>query len=509
MTLVRHVIGGEEVDSLGGGRFESVNPWTQEPWAEVALGEQKDAERAVEAARRAFDEGPWPRMGTAERRAILHRLADLVVEHGHELALADTSDMGKPISDMLERDVPRAAHNFRFFADYAALSTGEIFPMDSGHHAYERFDPAGVVVAISPWNFPLMLESWKIAPALAWGNTVVLKPAEESPASASLLARLGLEAGLPPGVLNVLHGFGPHGAGEGLTTHPGVDRVTFTGESATGRAVAAAAASHLAPVSLELGGKGASIVFADADLDHAVSWSVRAAFSNAGQVCLAGSRLFVEASVYDEFLERLIAAAEALVLGDPADPATDVGPLSSRQHHAKVASYLDDVPLAGGKVLTGGRRDGWFVAPTVVTGLPADARACREEIFGPIVPVLSFEDEDEAVRLANDSPFGLNAMCFTTNLSRGHRVARRLRAGTVWVNCFFVRDLRAPFGGVGDSGVGREGGRYSREFFTEPKAVVMEIDPTSSRLPGGAAAHGTADHHTGERTAQSQRRGVQ
>jgi aminomuconate-semialdehyde/2-hydroxymuconate-6-semialdehyde dehydrogenase len=489
VTVVRHVIGGEEVDSLSGDRFESVNPWTREPWAEVALGSAPDVDRAVVAARRAFDEGPWPRMGTAARQAVLHRFADLLSDHAEALGLADSSDMGKPISDLLEREVPRAAHNLRFFADHAAMATGEVFPMDSGHHAYERFEPAGVVAAISPWNFPLMLETWKVAPALAWGNTVVLKPAEESPASASLLARLGLEAGLPPGVLNVVHGFGPDSAGEALTRHPAVDRVTFTGESATGRAVAAAAASHLAPVSLELGGKGASIVFADADLDNAVEWSVRAAFSNAGQVCLAGSRLFVEAAVYDEFVERLVAAAESLVLGDPAERTTQVGPLSSRQHFEKVVGYLDEIPLAGGKVLTGGRRQGWLLAPTVVTGLAADARACREEIFGPILPVLAFEDEEEAVRLANDSPFGLNAMCFTTNLSRGHRVAGRLRAGTVWVNCFFVRDLRAPFGGVGDSGVGREGGTYSREFFTEPKAVVVEIDqrppkgPTRQKAP--------------------------
>lgn len=475
MTVVRHVVDGEELDAVEGGRFESVDPWTREPWAEVALGGPADVDQAVAAARRAFDEGPWSRIGAAERRATLHRFADLLVVHAEELGSADTTDMGKPISDMLEREVPRAADNLRFFADHAALSHGAVFPMDSGHHAYERFEPAGVVAAISPWNFPLMLETWKIAPALAWGNTVVLKPAEESPASATILARLGLEAGLPPGVLNVVHGFGPDGAGEALTRHPDVDRVTFTGESATGRAVAAAAASHLAPVSLELGGKGASIVFADADLDSAVAWAVRAAFANAGQICLAGSRLLVESSIFDEFVDRLVVAAEAMVVGNPSDPATQVGPLSSRQHYDKVVGYLDEIPAAGGKVLTGGRREGWIVAPTVVTGLAPDARACREEMFGPIVPVIPFEHEAEAVQLANDCPFGLNAMCFTTNLSRGHRVAKRLRVGTVWVNCFFVRDLRAPFGGVGDSGVGREGGTYSREFFTEPKAVVMEI----------------------------------
>lgn len=481
MTLVRHVIGGEEVESLDGRRFSSVNPWTREVWAEVALGGKADAARAIEAARKAFDEGPWPRMAAGERRAVMHRFAELLVENADELARSDSSDMGKPVSDLLEREVPRSAHNLRFFSDHAALSTGEVFPMDSGHHAYERFEPAGVVAAIAPWNFPLMLETWKIAPALAWGNTVVLKPAEDSPSSASVLGRLGLEAGLPDGVLNVVHGFGPEGAGEALTTSPDVDRITFTGESATGRAVSRAAAANLTPVSLELGGKGASIVFADADLGAAASWSAKAAFSNAGQICLAGSRLLVEASILDDFVERLVARAEAMVVGDPADRATELGPLCSGQHFEKVVAYLDEIPLAGGKLLTGGRGDGWVVHPTVVVGLAPDARACREEIFGPIVPVMPFQDEDEAIALANDSVFGLNAMCFTTDLSRGHRVAGCLRAGTVWVNCFFVRDLRAPFGGVGDSGVGREGGNYSREFFTEPKAVVMEIDRSSSR----------------------------
>ncbi|MEA2377039.1 MAG: aminomuconate-semialdehyde/2-hydroxymuconate-6-semialdehyde dehydrogenase, partial [Thermoleophilaceae bacterium] len=265
MDLVPHVIDGEEVESEGGARFHTVDPWTREAWAEVALGGQGEADRAVAAARRAFDDGPWPRMGFAERGAVLHRLADLMVEHTEELALADTRDMGKPISDSTGKDVPRSALNFRFFADHARLAAGEALPMDTGHHAYTRFEPAGVVAAIAPWNFPLMLETWKVAPALAWGNTVVLKPAEDTPTSATMLARLALEAGMPPGVLNVVHGFGPDSAGQALTEDPRVDRITFTGESGTGRAIARAAAANLTPVSLELGGKGANLVFADAD----------------------------------------------------------------------------------------------------------------------------------------------------------------------------------------------------------------------------------------------------
>ncbi|TDE35335.1 aldehyde dehydrogenase [Actinomadura sp. 6K520] len=474
MDLIPHVIDGRETGS--GERFPTVDPYTRRPWAQVALGGRDEAGRAVTAARRAFDEGPWPRMGFAERGAILHRLADLVEANLHDLAMADTTDMGKPIADTRSKDVPRSAANFRFFADHARLSSAETLPMDSGHHAYTRYEPAGVVAAIAPWNFPLMLETWKVAPALAWGNTVVLKPAEQTPASAALLARLALEAGMPPGVLNVVHGFGPGSAGEALTTDPRVDRITFTGESATGRAIAAAAAANLTPVSFELGGKGANLVFADADLDLAVSWSVKAIFSNAGQVCLAGSRLFVQREVHDRFLERFVSAAEALVPGDPKDPATQLGPLASEEHYAKVMDYIDGVPGDGGKLATGGAGgEGLFVRPTVVLDAPPDARVRREEIFGPVVVVTPFDTEDEAVAAANDTRYGLNAMVFTENLSRAHRVSAALRAGTVWTNCFFVRDLRAPFGGVGDSGIGREGGTFSREFFTEPKAAVMAI----------------------------------
>lgn len=475
--MIPHVIDGEARKASDGRIFSTVDPWTQAPWEETALGTREDVEAAVAAARRAFDEGPWPQMGTAGRGAVLHRLADLIEAHADELAEADTSDMGKPLSDMRGKDVPRAAQNFRFFADHARLATADTYPMDSGHHAYTRYEPVGVVVAIAPWNFPLMLETWKVAPPLAWGNTVVLKPAEDTPASATLLAQLALEAGMPTGVLNVVHGFGPDAAGQWLTEHPGVDRITFTGESATGRAIARAAAANLTPVSFELGGKGANVVFADADLDRAVDWSIRAIFTNAGQVCLAGSRLYVERPVYDEFLSRFVAAAEAMRPGDPRDPATQVGPLASKTHYEKVTGYLEEIPAEGGRVLCGGPAgDGtWIVRPTVVVDAPPSARVCREEVFGPVVTVAPFESEDEAVHLANDTPYGLNAMLFTENVRRAHRVAARLRAGTVWVNCFFVRDLRAPFGGVGDSGIGREGGDFSREFCTEPKAVVMEI----------------------------------
>jgi aminomuconate-semialdehyde/2-hydroxymuconate-6-semialdehyde dehydrogenase len=289
------------------------------------------------------------------------------------------------------------------------------------------------------------------------------------------MARLALEAGLPPGVLNVVHGYGPDSAGAALTEHPDVDRVTFTGESGTGRAIARAAGANLTPVSLELGGKGANIVFEDAELDNAVDWSIKAVFSNAGQVCLAGSRLYVQRGIFDEFVARFVTAADAMVIGDPKNPATQLGPLASEEHYKKVRTFVEDVQAGMGRLVTGGLDDGWIVRPCVVLDAPLDSRVVCDEIFGPVVTVHPFDTEDEAVALANDTRYGLNAMVFTENLSRAHRLSAALRAGTVWVNCFFIRDLRAPFGGVGDSGLGREGGDFSRDFFTEPKAVVIQV----------------------------------
>lgn len=476
MDTYGHIINGAEIPSVSGEVFESVDPYTRRPWASVALGTAEDASRAVQAARQAFDEGPWPRMTMAARRKLLNRFADLIIENGEELALADTQDMGKPITQSLGNDVARTAQNFRFFADHVQLSMAERFPMDSGHHAYSRYEAAGVVAAIAPWNFPMMLESWKVAPALAWGNTVVLKPSEDSPVSATILGRLALEAGIPAGVFNVVHGYGPGSVGEALTRDSRVDRITFTGESATGKAISRVAADNLTPVSLELGGKGANIIFADADLEKAIDWSIRAIFTNAGQVCLAGSRIYVQRGIYDEFLEKFTEAADAMVIGDPKDEATQIGPLSSKVHFDKVQSYFDAIDSDGGTRVTGSHVGGWTIAPTVVVDVDRDSSLQRDEIFGPIVTLTPFDDEDGVVDEVNDSPYGLNAMLFTENLSKAHRVSAALNVGTVWVNCFFIRDLRAPFGGVGLSGVGREGGTFSREFFTEPKAVVMQID---------------------------------
>ncbi|SEE35714.1 aldehyde dehydrogenase [Streptomyces sp. KS_5] len=471
---IRHVIDGHEADSLDGATYDDIDPFTRSSYATVARGSEKDADLAVAAARQAFDTGPWPRMGFAERGRLLHRFADLIDQHAAEFADAETRDMGKPITEATGHDIPRAAYNLRFFADHARLSASESLPSDTAHHVYVRYESAGVVAAIAPWNYPLMLATWKIAPALAWGNTVVLKPAEDTPRSAALLGRLALEAGIPEGVLNVVLGHGPVGAA--LTRHPDVDRITFTGSSATGRAISAAAAHHLTPVSLELGGKGAAVVFNDANLDSAVEWTIKAAFNNTGQICLAGSRLYVQHGIYDEFLSRFKTATEQLRLGDPSDRETQIGPLASAQHFAKVTSYLEDEALGGGQIVTGGYDHDWFVRPTVVVDVPSDSLIQRDEVFGPVVTVTPFRTEQEGVDLANSTPYGLSAMAFTDNLHRAHRVAAGLRSGNVWINCFFVRDLRAPFGGVGDSGTGREGGTFSREFFTEPKSVTMRID---------------------------------
>jgi aminomuconate-semialdehyde/2-hydroxymuconate-6-semialdehyde dehydrogenase len=473
-----HVIAGEAVDSVDGAVFESVDPSRGEAYASVAEGGAEDVGRAVVAARRAFDEGPWPRMSTAERRALLNRLADLVDGHARELAEAETRDMGKPIHESAGHDLPRVARNLRFFGDFQDLAAGESFP-NARFHSFTRYDPVGVTAAISPWNFPLMLASWKIAPALAFGNTVVLKPAEQSPATATMLGLLASEV-LPEGVLNVVHGFGPDAAGEQLVAHPGVDLVTFTGETTTGEAIMRSAAPGLKGLSLELGGKSPNLVFADCDLDKAVAGTIEGIFGNQGEVCLAGSRLFVQDTIYDEFMERLTAAARALQIGDPLDDSTQLGPLVSDEHRTRVESYIEIAREDGGELVTGGRRpgalgQGYYLEPTILSDVSLGSRAFREEIFGPVLLARPFHDEAEALTLANDSAYGLAAMVWTENLRRAHRVSAQITSGTVWVNCFFARDLRAPFGGAKRSGIGREGGYHSREFFTEPKTVTMAL----------------------------------
>lgn len=471
--LLTHSIDGKSVESVSGAHYDNVDPWSRQVRCQVSLGGPADVECAVSSASSTFRSGVWSEKTTEERGRILLRLADLLEHHADDLAMADTRDVGKPIARTRAVDVPRAAAIFRFFADHARLSTSEAFPTDSQHHAYSRFEPAGVVGVITPWNFPLLLEAWKVAPALAWGNTVVLKPAERSPTSATLIASLALEAGLPPGALNVVQGDGV--AGHALAASPDIQRLSFTGSTATGRVVAQAAGANLVPVGLELGGKNANLVFADADLPSAVAWTAKAIFDNSGQVCLSGSRIYVHRDVLDEFTALLVDAAQSLRVGDPADPTTELGPLSSEAHFAKVSGYFGLVAAEGGRVLTGGPGDGWTFLPTVVTGVSSNGRISTEEIFGPFAVVVPFDDESEAVELANSLPYGLSALVFTRDLARAHRVSAALRTGLVWVNCYQIRDLRAPFGGQGISGMGRDGGTFSRDFLTEPKAVMMDL----------------------------------
>jgi len=478
---IRHLIGDQWVDAADRQTFESRDPHDGTLLATVARGTAQDGTAAITAARNAFDDGTWSHMSPKERARILHDVADAVDAHREELAIMETRDGGKTITQSLHAEIPRVAHNLRFFADYVAMAANEAYP-DGDLLSYTLYPPAGVVSAISPWNAPLMLATWKIAPALAFGNTVVLKPAPQTPMTASRFAEIALEAGLPPGVLNLVHGFGGEAVAGPLTSDPRVDRITFTGSSATGVKILQSAAANHTPVSAEMGGKSANVIFADADLDVAVPMSIRAIFAGNGQVCLSGSRLLVQNSIMDEFLDRFVDQANQLTVGDPKDAATFMGPLIEQQHLDKVHGYVELAQEEGGKVITGGARltgdahaEGFYYPPTVITGLTNQTRTAREEIFGPVETVLGFDTEDEALRITNDTPYGLAGILFTQDLSRAHRMAARWKAGTVWINTFFERDLRLPFGGEGISGLGREGGQYSREFFTEPRAVTIRL----------------------------------
>ena len=478
---VKHLIGGDWRPASDGATFETHDPHDGTLLGTIARGTADDGAEAITVARRTFDEGGWSQMSPKERAKILHQVADAVDAHREELAMLETRDGGKTITQSLHAEIPRVAHNLRFFADYVSMAANEAYP-DGDLLSYVLYPPAGVVSAISPWNAPLMLATWKIAPALAFGNTVVLKPAPQTPLTANRFAEIALEAGLPPGVLNVVHGFGGEAVAGPLTSDPRVDRITFTGSSATGVKILQAAAANHTPVSAEMGGKSANIVFDDADLDVAVPMSLRAIFGGNGQVCLSGTRLLVQNSIREEFLERFTEEARKLVVGDPKEASSFMGPLIEQRHLEKVHGYVELAQEEGGKVITGGERltgdayaNGFYYPPTIITGLDNTSRTAREEIFGPVETVIGFDTEEEALRITNDSPYGLAGILFTENLNRAHRLAARWKAGTVWINTFFERDLRLPFGGEGISGLGREGGQYSREFFTEPRAVTIRL----------------------------------
>ncbi|WP_432101828.1 aldehyde dehydrogenase [Streptomyces sp. bgisy091] len=462
----RHWIGGERV--AGGETFTDVSPIDGATLGEIARGTAADAAAAVAAAKAAFP--AWAATSYEERARVLHAVADGVEKRLEELAVVETADNGALLRSHRRGVMPRVAHNFRFFADRLLELGHEDFDT-RGHTNHVSWDPAGPCVLITPWNAPLMLATWKVAPALAAGNTVVLKPAEWSPLTASLLADIAAEAGLPAGVLNVVQGYGSE-IGDALTSNPDVRRVSFTGSVPTARRIAASAAPNLTPLSLELGGKSPLLVFGDADLDLAVELAVEQ-YDNAGQVCLAATRLLVEEGVAEEFTRRFTDQASRLVQGDPRDEATDIGPNIHPAQLEKIDGFVRRALDAGARAVVGGHRgEGQYYAPTLLTDVAQDSEIVQEEVFGPVLTLQTFSGEDEAVRLADDTRFGLAATVVTGDPGRAARVSSRLVAGTVWVNCFFVRDLRAPFGGSRHSGVGREGGDWSFDFFCDVKNTV-------------------------------------
>lgn len=486
MIPYRLFIDGDDVESLRGRTFDDRNPATGVVYAQVSEAEADDVDRAVQAARRAL-RGPWGRMSAGERATLLERVAARMEASREELLAAEMADTGKPRTLASRIDIPRGAANFRTFAQLLRAEGSAAFetPTEDGAGAlnYVLRRPLGVVGVICPWNLPLLLMTWKVAPALAAGNTVVVKPSEETPATATLLGRILREAGVPKGVYNVVHGFGPGAAGQHLVTHPDVAAITFTGESRTGAAIMRDAAAHIKPLSFELGGKNAALVFADCDFDATVEAVARAAFTNTGQVCLCTERIYVERPLFERFAEALTAKARALRPGDPDNPHTTLGPLISAGHREKVLSYYQAARDEGAHLWTGGGvpalpdpfDQGYYVEPTLWSGLSPSARVVREEIFGPCAHLAPFDDEEEALTLANDSEYGLCAAVFTENLRRGHRVAAALDVGITWVNTWYLRDLRTPFGGAKRSGIGREGGRHSLDFYSELKTVCVKL----------------------------------
>ena len=478
MPLEQHrlLIDGRHVAAAAGRSFETIDPATEQPIAAVAEADAADVDAAVASARRALA-GPWGHMRAADRGRLLHRVANLIELHADELAALESRDAGKPISAVLRQDLPAAIDTLRYYAGWADKINGQVIPARPDALTYTVREPVGVVGAIVPWNFPLMIGMWKVAPALACGCTVVLKPAEITPLSALRVGDLALEAGLPPGVLNVVPGFGKS-AGRALVDHPDVDKVTFTGSPAVGREVLAGAAGNLKRVTLELGGKSANVIFADADLDAAVKAASAGIFFNTGQVCSAGSRILVQAEIYDEVVDRLTARAKSIRVGSPAERSTAMGPIVSQAQMARVLDYIAIGVREGASLVTGGRRldgPGYFVGPTVFANVDHDMRISQEEIFGPVVSVVRFEDEDDAIAKANGTRYSLAAGVWSRDIGRVHRFATRVKAGTVWINTYGYTDIRLPWGGARDSGYGREHGDAAIENFTEPKAVWMNL----------------------------------
>jgi aminomuconate-semialdehyde/2-hydroxymuconate-6-semialdehyde dehydrogenase len=484
MKQFANFINGEFVTT--GKQFEKRSPLDNSVIGMVHEAGKAEVDAAVQAARAALA-GPWGRMPVAERVEMLYAVANEINRRFEDFLEAECEDTGKPKSLARHVDIPRGAANFKIFADVIKNVPTESFQLDTpdgrGALNYAVRSPVGVVGVICPWNLPLLLMTWKVGPALACGNAVIVKPSEETPQTATLLGEVMNEVGVPKGVYNVVHGFGPNSAGEFVTTHRGVNAITFTGETRTGAAIMRAAAEGARPVSLEMGGKNAAIVFADCEFDTAVEGTLRSCFVNCGQVCLGTERVYVERPIFEKFVAALKKGAEAMKPGIPSDPSTGIGPLISKEHQAKVLSYYKKAVEEGATVVTGGGvptmpgalADGAWVQPTIWTGLGDDAAVCREEIFGPCCHVAPFDTEEEVVARTNDNVYGLATAIWTTNLARAHRVAGRIEVGLAWVNSWFLRDLRTPFGGAKQSGIGREGGVHSLEFYTELKNVCIKL----------------------------------
>ncbi len=480
MDKILNYINGELVEPHSKIYLENYNPAEGKPYSLVPDSDALDVQQATEAAQRAF--GAWSAMAVEKRSTILQKIADLIDRDLDELALAESTDQGKPVKLAKVVDIPRASANMRFFATGAIHFSSEAHITGQEAINYTTRTPIGVVGCISPWNLPLYLFTWKIAPALAAGCTVVAKPSELTPMTAFLFSKLCIEAGLPNGVLNIVHGLGQK-AGQAIVEHPDITAISFTGGTVTGKKIAATAAPMFKKLSLELGGKNPNIIFADCDFEQALHTSIQSSFSNQGEICLCGSRIFVEQSIFDRFVEEFVLRTKKLTVGDPQDEQTKVGALVSEAHMKKVLGYIDLAKQEGGNVLTGGRQvklngrcaDGYFVEPTVITGLDAFCRTNQEEIFGPVVTIMPFDTEDEVIGYANSTGYGLSATIWTENLKRAHRVAAQVKSGIIWVNCWLFRDLRTPFGGMKQSGVGREGGWEALRFFTEAKNVCVKI----------------------------------
>jgi aminomuconate-semialdehyde/2-hydroxymuconate-6-semialdehyde dehydrogenase len=480
-----HFIDGAFMPSSSGRTFENRNPVDGRVIGHVHEGGKREVDAAVAAARAALD-GPWGRMPVTQRVELLYEVADEINRRFDDFLAAEVADTGKPASLASHIDIPRGAANFKVFADIIKNVPTETFEMatqDGGESLnYAIRVPRGVIAVVSPWNLPLLLMTWKVGPALACGNTVVVKPSEETPATATLLGEAMNAVGVPKGVYNVVLGFGPDSAGAFLTSHRDVAAITFTGETRTGEAIMSAASKGVRPVSFELGGKNAGIVFADADFDAAVDGIARAAFANCGQVCLGTERVYVERPIFDRFVAALKVKAEGMKPGRPQDKATSIGPLISQEHRRKVLAYYERARAEGAKVITGGGvpdmpgelSEGSWIQPTIWTGLPETASVIREEIFGPCCHIAPFDGEDEVARLANDTPYGLCTTIWTRDLGRAHRMSRRIDVGLCWINSWFLRDLRTPFGGSKQSGIGREGGVHSLEFYTELRNVCIK-----------------------------------